>query len=178
MTDPQTSPSSATAPTHPLLAVNPSESASLKGHKAKTPIIAGVTTAGCLLLAWLVLLFLWLRKRCRRRRRIRAGLAPVPTRDDDDEDDERAPVRPKSTYIIPPDPAVLAGLRRPGEVVVGEPTVNGHRHGHGHGHGHDARPQAEGDGVAIDEGAIAGEEKHTGSRHSARGAFRAFASST
>ena len=54
---------------------------------------------------------------------------------------------------------------------MGEPTVNGHRHGH------DARPQAAGYGVATDEGAIAGEEKHTERRHSARGAFRAFASS-
>lgn len=153
--DSQTSPSSATTPTYPFLAVNPSESASLKGHKAKTPIIAGVTTAACLLLAWLILLLLWLRKRRRRRRRVRAGLAPDPTRD---EDDERAPVRPKSTFIIPPDPAVLAGLRRPGEVVVGEPTVNGHRHGHG--------ARAEGYGVVADEGAIAGEEKHTERRHS------------
>ncbi|KDQ57629.1 hypothetical protein JAAARDRAFT_92798, partial [Jaapia argillacea MUCL 33604] len=53
-------------PTWDVFASNPSESAALQGHKAKTPIIAGVTAGTCVLLAWIIGFVIYIVRRRRR----------------------------------------------------------------------------------------------------------------
>ncbi|THH13389.1 hypothetical protein EW146_g6817 [Bondarzewia mesenterica] len=95
-----------------LTARNASESAVLHGHKAKTPIVSAIITSSCLVLGWSILFILWVIKRYRKRQRVRTGLAP--------QEHEKGDI-PK--YLIPPDPAVLSGLK-PGEL---ERPTNGRR---------------------------------------------------
>ncbi|TFK53613.1 hypothetical protein OE88DRAFT_1655823 [Heliocybe sulcata] len=84
-------------------AVNPSESASLHGHKAKTPIIAGAVSGACVGLAWIIGLVTYIYKRQRRSARARSkGL-----KSHRDLEEPLAVV--DSKYIIPPDPAVPHG---------------------------------------------------------------------
>lgn len=77
--------------------------------KAKTPIIAGSVCGSLLLLAWIIGFAVYYRKRQRRKQRnrlIAAGeMAPR----------ERDVRPPAEKVVIPPDPAVLLGQRRPGE---------------------------------------------------------------
>lgn len=77
--------------------------------KAKTPIIAGSVCGSVLLLAWIIGFAVYVRKRYKRKQRnrlIAAGeMAPR-------EKDVRPPAE---KVVIPPDPAVLFGQRKPGE---------------------------------------------------------------
>jgi len=94
-------------------AENPSESASLKGHKAKTPIIAGSICGALLGIAWIIGLtvyFITRRKRKAREARVAAGLEPP-----------KEPKKPER-YIIPPDPAIVQGQQMPGQYVLGGST--------------------------------------------------------
>ncbi|KAG1731506.1 uncharacterized protein EDB91DRAFT_1085051 [Suillus paluster] len=75
-----------------------SEAASLNGHKALTPIITGSICGGVLAIAWIVGLVF-----CLLKRRKSKG------RDPPNETDET------ERYIIPPDPAILQGYRKPDE---------------------------------------------------------------
>jgi len=92
-----------------IRAVSPSESASLKGHKAKTPIIAGSICGAVILIAYVAGFIVYLKRRRHRRNltaKIAADATPLP-----EDTHARQPV------IIPPDPAVVLGLRQPGERV-------------------------------------------------------------
>lgn len=68
---------------------NSSEAASLNGHKALTPMIAGSVCGGVLVIAWTIGLVLYLLKRRKSKER---------------NPKERNEVE---QYIIPPDPAIL-----------------------------------------------------------------------
>jgi len=96
-----------------------SEAASLKGHLAKTPIIAGTICGFFLVLGWTLSLISCLVRQRRekiREKKVAAGLkSPRPV------------IPPPEKYIIPPDPAVVLGQRQPGERVVVEEK---HRFGH------------------------------------------------
>jgi len=93
-------------------APNPSESASLQGHKAKTPIIAGSVCGSLLFLAWSIgLIYYLMRRRRKKLRAIQVAAGVLPPK----------PVpQPTEKYIIPPDPAVVLGQRQPGERVTVE----------------------------------------------------------
>ncbi|KZT21439.1 hypothetical protein NEOLEDRAFT_1139556 [Neolentinus lepideus HHB14362 ss-1] len=89
------------SPTEVTFAANPSESAALHGHKAKTPIIAGAVSGSCVGLAWIIGVSIYIYKRQRRRARARAkGLKSH-------RDLEEPVADVESQYIIPPDPAVV-----------------------------------------------------------------------
>jgi len=91
---------------------NPSESSSLKGHKAQTPIIAGSVCGSLLFVAWSIGLIFYLVRRRRKKLRARQVAAGV-----------RAPKpvpQPREKYIIPPDPAVVLGQMQPGEHIIVE----------------------------------------------------------
>ena len=75
-------------------------------HKAKTPIIAGSISGGCVLLAWTIGFIIFFVRRRRQRQRAREG-GYKSHRDIID----FAPVPNPTTFIIPPDPA-LVGPRR------------------------------------------------------------------
>jgi len=105
-------------------AVSPSEAASLGGKKAKTPIIAGSICGGLMLLAWVIGFGIYFRKRYNRKQRNRliAEGKAAPR----EKDLEVA----KEKIIIPPDPAVLLGQRKPGEMAFPERehSKDGHHH--------------------------------------------------
>ncbi|KAG0698139.1 hypothetical protein DFH29DRAFT_1003109 [Suillus ampliporus] len=86
------------AKTQAARAENSSEAASLNGHKALTPIIAGSVCGGVLGVAWIVG-FIWYLLKRRKRRNLNPPEGTVET--------ER--------YIIPPDPAILQGDKKPDE---------------------------------------------------------------
>jgi len=104
-----------------VFAANSSEASSLKGQKAKTPIIAGSVCAVLLTIGWSVALISYLIRRRKKRiraKKVAAGVKPpkpVP--------------QPPEKYVIPPDPAVLYGQRQPGEHVVVESKRRHHRRG-------------------------------------------------
>lgn len=75
-----------------------SEAASLNGHKALTPIIAGSVCGGVLAIAWIVGLIWYLLKR----RKPKDFDPPKETNETE-------------RYIIPPDPAILQGDKQPHE---------------------------------------------------------------
>ncbi|KAG7446327.1 uncharacterized protein BT62DRAFT_112161 [Guyanagaster necrorhizus] len=90
--------------------VSSSEAASLHGQKAKTPIIAGSICGGLMGLAWIIGFTIYFIKRSKRKkakRAVEAGLA-TPKK-------PKKPKEPEEQIIIPPDPAVLIGIRKPGE---------------------------------------------------------------
>lgn len=94
--------------------VSSSEAASLKGKKALTPIISGSICGGLMFLAWTIGFTIYFRKRYKRRERHRlvaAGKA-IPKETDLD--------IPQANVIIPPDPAVLLGQYKPGEIIFPE----------------------------------------------------------
>jgi len=112
-----------------FLAQTSAEAASLHGHKAKTPMIAGSVIGGIMGVAYIIGFTIYFIKRCKRKRlhrRIEAGKA-----------EPKAQPEPKERIVIPPDPAVLLGHNKPGDVVV----VDEKRH-----HRHKSVPKAGGSG--------------------------------
>jgi hypothetical protein len=95
------------------------ESPGISSHKAKTPIIAGCICGGVLFIAYIVGFIVYLTKRRRRRElraKIAAGAVPPPTPPDGQTD----------CVIIPPDPAIVLGIRQPGErISLSGQTSNG-----------------------------------------------------
>jgi len=90
-------------------AASSSEEASLNGHKAKTPVIAGSVCGGLLGIAWIVGFTIYFIKRWKRKKRKAeeaAGVVPAK---------KKEPGKPGEKIIVPPDPAILLGHRRPGE---------------------------------------------------------------
>lgn len=83
-------------------AENSSEAASLNGHKALTPIIAGSVCGGVLVIAWIVGLVWYLLKR----RKSKDWNPPAENNEENNETEQ---------YIIPPDPAILQGNNKPNE---------------------------------------------------------------
>lgn len=99
--------------------VSSSEAASLQGKPAKTPIIAGAVCGAALLIAWIIGFAIYFRKRYNRKRQKRLaeeGLAEPP-------EEKRAANASTERFIIPPDPAVLMGLAKPGEMVYVPPST-------------------------------------------------------
>jgi len=95
------------SPSWQVDAESSSEAASLQGHKAMTPIIAGSVCGGVLGIAWIIgfiVYFMKKRKRRARRAKEEAGLVPPKKKE-----------KPTEKIIVPPDPAILLGQRRPGE---------------------------------------------------------------
>ncbi|KAL1670076.1 hypothetical protein GGF50DRAFT_109811 [Schizophyllum commune] len=83
---------------------------SLGGGDAKTPMIAGSVCGGLMAIAWIIGFTIYFRKRWKRKirnRKRRAGLE-VPL------SPHEGPEAPQEKVVIPPDPAVLAGLAKPG----------------------------------------------------------------
>ncbi|KAF8160759.1 hypothetical protein B0H34DRAFT_350891 [Crassisporium funariophilum] len=96
------------------LPVSSSEAASLGGKKALTPIIAGSVCGGVMFLAWVIGFGIYFRKRYKRRQRNRlVADGKAAPREKDLE-------IPKEKIVIPPDPAVLLGQRKPGELAFPE----------------------------------------------------------
>ncbi|CAA7261731.1 unnamed protein product [Cyclocybe aegerita] len=95
-------------------AVNSSEAAALGGKKALTPIIAGSVCGGVMILAWMIGFAIYFRKRYRRklRNRLIAEGKAAPR--------EKDLKMLQDKVVIPPDPAVLLGHRKPGEMVYPE----------------------------------------------------------
>jgi len=91
--------------TWPEFKANPSESASLMGHKAKTPIIAGSICGGLMGLAWIIGFSIYFYKRWRKKKLRRIGAVPQG----------EVLKKPEEKFIIPPDPAIVLGHRAPGE---------------------------------------------------------------
>ncbi|KAJ3514124.1 hypothetical protein NLJ89_g2560 [Agrocybe chaxingu] len=95
-------------------AVSSSEAAALGGKKALTPIIAGSICGGVMILAWMIGFAIYFRKRYRRklRNRLIAEGKAAPR--------EKDLKMLQDKVLIPPDPAVLLGHRKPGEMVYPE----------------------------------------------------------
>ncbi|KAJ7045693.1 hypothetical protein C8F04DRAFT_1065823 [Mycena alexandri] len=95
-----------------FLAQTSAEAASLHGKKAKTPMLAGSIIGGIMGTAYIIGFTIYFVKRCKRKRlkrRIEAGKA-----------EPKVEPEPKEKIVIPPDPAVLLGHNRPGDVIVQE----------------------------------------------------------
>jgi len=99
--------------------VSSSEAASLKGKKALTPIISGSICGGLMFLAWTIGFTIYFRKRYKRRERHRLIAVGKATPKQSDLD------VPPENVIIPPDPAVLLGQCKPGEIMVPERQNSG-----------------------------------------------------
>ncbi|KAA1476075.1 hypothetical protein DENSPDRAFT_932785 [Dentipellis sp. KUC8613] len=84
--------------------------------RPKTPWISAIVSSACLLFGWGLILIMYLYKYIqKRRRRARRGKA---LRDAEEADAAAAggnASKKPVTFIIPPDPAVITGLREPGE---------------------------------------------------------------
>jgi len=113
-----------------VLAQSSAEAASLHGQKAKTPMLAGAIIGSIMGVAYIIGFTIYFVKRCKRKRlkrRIEAGKA-----------EPKAVPEPKERIVIPPDPAVLLGHNRPGDVIV----VDEKRHHH---HRQKSVPRVHGD---------------------------------
>ncbi|KAJ7072081.1 hypothetical protein C8F01DRAFT_1102451 [Mycena amicta] len=101
-----------------VLSQSSAEAASLGGRKAKTPMLAGAIIGSIMGAAYVVGFAVYFYKRWKRKqlkRNIEAGkVPPKPTPE------------PKERVVIPPDPAVLLGQHKPGDVVI----VDEKRHHH------------------------------------------------
>jgi len=89
--------------------------------KALTPILAGSICGGLMLIIWIIGFAVYFRKRARRKERnrlIAAGKAQPREKDLE---------VPKERIVIPPDPAVLLGHRKPGEIAFPERENSGNR---------------------------------------------------
>jgi hypothetical protein len=87
--------------------------------KPKTPMIAGSVIGGIMGIAYIIGFTIYFVKRCKRKRlhrRIEAGKA-----------EPKEQPKPKEKFVIPPDPAVLLGLNKPGDVVVVDEKRHHHR---------------------------------------------------
>jgi len=102
--------------------VSSSEAASLGGNKALTPIISGSICGGLMFLAWTIALIIYFKKRYRRRERRRLIAVGKATPKETDMD-----IIPQENVIIPPDPAVLLGHCKPGEIVIPESRNSGYK---------------------------------------------------
>jgi len=105
-------------------AVDSSAAAALGGKRALTPIIAGSICGGLMLIIWIIGFAVYFRKRAKRKERnrlIAAGKAQPREKDLE---------ALKQKVIIPPDPAVLLGHRKPGEMVFPERQKSKDRHMH------------------------------------------------
>ncbi|TFK23958.1 hypothetical protein FA15DRAFT_670049 [Coprinopsis marcescibilis] len=103
--------------------VSASESASLQGQPAKTPIIAGAVCGGVLFIAWVIGFAIYFRKRYNRKKQKRLaeqGKAEPPK-------EKLPPNASTERFIIPPDPAVLLGYAKPGEMVYTPPPSKSRR---------------------------------------------------
>ncbi|TFK44349.1 hypothetical protein BDQ12DRAFT_730418 [Crucibulum laeve] len=94
---------------HHARAETSSEAVSLKGKKALTPIIAGSVCGGLMGLAWIIgfSVYFWKRYKRKQRNRLIAIGKAAPR--------EKDLKPPEEKIVIPPDPAVLLGQRKPGE---------------------------------------------------------------
>jgi len=102
-----------------VLAQTSAEAASLHGHKAKTPMLAGAIIGGIMGVAYIIGFTIYFWKRCKRKklhRRIEEGKA-----------EPKVEPEPKERFVIPPDPAVLLGHNRPGDVIVVDEKRHHHR---------------------------------------------------
>jgi hypothetical protein len=83
-----------------------------KSHRAKTPIISAIASSATVIAIWTFIFCAWLwkqyKKRVRAKRRAAKGLPPKI----------KQPKKPLPTFIVPPDPAVITGLREPGERAI------------------------------------------------------------
>jgi len=102
----------------PVDAASPSEQASLQGHKAKTPIIAGAVSGACIAAAWVIGFIIYFYKRHRREKRARA-LGFKSHREMLD------PPKKPEVFVIPPDPAIVEGRFQPGDRVFPDPKHDG-----------------------------------------------------
>lgn len=104
------------------------EAESLHGRKAKTPMLAGAIIGSIMGVAYIIGFTIYFVKRWKRKqhhRRVAAGKA-----------EPKVEPEPKERIVIPPDPAVLLGQHKPGDVVV----VDEKRH-----HRQKSVPQVNGD---------------------------------
>ncbi|KAJ7346797.1 hypothetical protein DFH08DRAFT_202225 [Mycena albidolilacea] len=79
-------------------------------QKAKTPMLAGAIAGSIMGAAYVVGFTIYFWKRCKRKklhRRIKEGKA-----------EPKVEPEPKEKIVIPPDPAVLLGHNRPGDIIV------------------------------------------------------------
>ncbi|KAL1744799.1 hypothetical protein HDZ31DRAFT_18541, partial [Schizophyllum fasciatum] len=77
---------------------------------AKTPMIAGSICGGLMAIAWIIGFTIYFRKRWKRKMRNRRRRAGLDVPQDAREDPEAA----QEKVVIPPDPAVITGLAKPG----------------------------------------------------------------
>lgn len=85
----------------------------LSRKPAKTPLIAGVVCGAVLFIAWAIGFAVYFRKRYNRKKAKRLaeqGMGEAPK--------EKIHPDAETEYIIPPDPAVLLGLAKPGEICI------------------------------------------------------------
>lgn len=74
-------------------------------------MIAGIVSGSCVGLAWFVIFCMWLLKQHKKKIARRKDPAKVALRDVEALRDKTG----HTTFIIPPDPAVITGQRKPGE---------------------------------------------------------------
>jgi hypothetical protein len=90
----------------------------MRSHKAKTPMVAGIISGGAVALAWAIAFAMFLYKRHKGRKRARReGL-----KSHRDLEVKDLP-HPEVKYIIPPDPAIIGGMRAPGDRAATAATV-------------------------------------------------------
>ncbi|CAL1707190.1 unnamed protein product [Somion occarium] len=108
-------------PTPVVLDVSASESASLHGHRALTPLLSGAITGSIIGAAWIVGFIVYFYKRHRREKRARA-LGYKSHRE--------MLEPPKKPFIVPPDSAVVEGKAAPGERIIMEHSKHKRRKRH------------------------------------------------
>lgn len=159
-------------------AASSSEAASLGGKPAKTPIIAGSICGGVVFIAWLVGLAIYIHKRRRRQKQKRAaeeGLCEPPP-------EKINPARSNSErMVIPPDPAILLGYAKAGDIAhpaaLSSTDLHDKKHGHGRSHSQSKSPSPPGNSRSASESHMllhqgikpANEEKHTTPAHTNAG---------
>lgn len=119
--------------------VNSSAAAALGGKRALTPIIAGSICGGLMLIIWTIGFAIYFRKRAKRKERnrlIAAGKAQPREKDLE---------ALKQKVIIPPDPAVLLGHRKPGEIAFPEHQKSKDHHTHWPHNKSHSQPKCNGD---------------------------------
>jgi hypothetical protein len=110
--------------------------------KPLTPIIAGSICGGLMLIIWIIGFAIYFRKRARRRERnrlIAAGKAQPREKD--------LKIL-EQKVVIPPDPAVLLGHRKPGEMAFPERQNSKDRHMHWPHNKSHSKPKGNGDSSA------------------------------
>lgn len=103
-------------------------------QRALTPIIAGTISGTCIVVAWTVALVVALLKRHRRKQRfvrMLAGAPDVEQKGGSEKSEKSGKAKDKEPVIVPPDPAVVLGVAKPGEYVVGGKKNKGKIRGKG-----------------------------------------------